>query len=261
MTEPTSEERWREALMGIPPEHLAYRKMFQHLPSSPRCKNCAAPFAGAGASIARALGFTPWKRNPTFCGRCLGAIAGRGLGGAEVELSLLFADIRGSTTIAEGMSASTFAALLERFYRSASDALVRHDAMIDKFVGDEVVALFIPAFAGATHAEQAVAGARDLLASTGHGSADGPWVPLGVGVHTGTAYVGAVGAAGNVVDITALGDTVNTTARLASAAGTGEIIVSDAAAAAAGVADDDLERRSLELKGKAEPVEVVVLRV
>jgi adenylate cyclase len=261
MTEPTSEERWREALMGIPPENLAYRKLFQHLPSSPRCKNCAAPFAGSGARVARALGFTRWDRNPTFCGRCLGAIAERGLGGAEVELSLLFADIRGSTALAEGMSASAYAALLERFYRSATDALVRHDAMVDKFVGDEVVALFIPAFAGATHAEQSVAAARDLLASTGHGSADGPWVPLGVGVHTGTAYVGAVGAAGNVVDITALGDAVNTAARLASAAAAGEIIVSDATATAAGMADAGLERRSLELKGKSEPVPVVVLRV
>ena len=259
MTGPTSEERWREALMGIPQEHLAYRKMFQRLPSSPRCKNCAAPFAGPGAPIARALGFTRWRKNPTFCGRCLGNIAARGLGGAEVELSLLFADIRGSTTLAEGMSASAFAALLDRFYRSASDALVRHDAMIDKFVGDEVMALFIPAFAGATHAEQAVAGARDLLVSTGHASPPGPWVPLGVGVHTGTAYVGAVGAEGNVVDITALGDAVNTAARLAAAAGTGEIVVSDATAAAAGLADVGLEHRRLELKGKSEPVGVVVL--
>jgi adenylate cyclase len=260
MAERTADERWREALMGIPPEHLAYRRMFQRLPSSPRCKNCAAPFAGAGAAIARALGFEPWTHNPTFCGRCLGSIAERGLGGAEVELSLLFADIRGSTTIAEGMSASAFAALLERFYRAATDALVRHDAMIDKFVGDEVVALFIPAFAGAIHARQAIAGARDLLASTGHGSPEGPWVPLGVGVHTGTAYVGAVGAAGNVVDITALGDAVNTAARLASAAATGEIIVSEESAGAADVAVDLLEHRSLDLKGKSGPVPVMVLK-
>jgi adenylate cyclase len=85
-------------------------------------------------------------------------------------------------------------------------------------------------------------------------------VPLGVGVHTGTAYVGAVGAAGNVVDITALGDAVNTAARLASAAATGEIIVSEESAGAADVAVDLLEHRSLDLKGKSGPVPVVVLK-
>jgi adenylate cyclase len=255
MAEPTIDELWRAALMGpIPPVHLATRRLFSHLPGSPRCKNCAAPFSGPGSIVARAMGFRRWGRNPTFCGRCLGSVADRGIGGAEVEISMLFADIRGSTSLAESMSASSFAELLDRFYVSATDVLVREDAMVDKFVGDEVVALFLPAFAGSGHAEHAIRAAADLLAATGHDSRKGPWAPVGAGVHTGTAYVGAVGSLGKVTDVTALGDAVNTTARLASAAEAGEILVTEAAATAAGLNTDGLELRIPKLKGKAEEV-------
>lgn len=255
MAEPTIEELWRAALMGpIPPVHLATRRLFSHLPGSPRCKNCTAPFSGPGSIVARAMGFRRWSRNPTFCGRCLGAVADRGIGGAEVEISMLFADIRGSTSLAETMSASSFATLLDRFYVSATDVLIREDAMVDKFVGDEVVALFLPAFAGSRHAAHAIRAAADLLSATGHDRKEGPWAPVGTGVHTGTAYVGAVGSEGLVTDVTALGDAVNTTARLASAAGAGEILVTEAAATAAGLRVDGLELKNLELKGKSEAV-------
>jgi adenylate cyclase len=188
-------------------------------------------------------------------------VSDRGIGGAEVEISMLFADIRGSTALAETMSASKFAALLNRFYVVATDALVLHDAMVDKFVGDEVVALFIPAFAGAQHAKHAVDAAEALLQATGHGMSSGPWLPVGAGVHTATAWVGAVGSHGQVEDVTALGDPVNTTARLASAAAAGEILVTREAARASGLAVDGLERRELDLKGKAAAVSVFVVRV
>ena len=80
---------------------------------------------------------------------------------------------------------------------------------MDKFVGDEAVALFIPGFAGQDHAARAVATARDLL-ETGHGDGD-PWIPVGVGIHTGLSYVGYI-AEGDAVDFTAVGDSVNTAA-------------------------------------------------
>jgi adenylate cyclase len=79
-------------------------------------------------------------------------------------------------------------------------------------------------------------------------------------VHSGTAWVGAVGE-GVHTTMTALGDAVNTAARLASAAAGGEILVTSAAARAAGLGDENLERRTLELKGKQEVVEVVSLTV
>ena len=95
------------------------------------------------------------------------------------------------------------------------------------------------------------------LRATGHADPGGPWAPVGAGVHTGRMWFGAVGE-GSHVEITVVGDAVNTTARLASEAGAGEILVSTDAAAAAGL-DPTLARRSLALKGKEGSTEVVSL--
>ena len=182
-------------------------------------------------------------------------------GGTEVELSMLFVDARGSTSMAERMRAADFSRLMDRFYKAATDALIRTDAFIDKLVGDEVIGLYFPLFTGQNHAGAAVRAAQTLLRVTGHGDNAGPWLPIGVGVHTGIAFVGTVsGAEGTVTDITALGDNVNITARLASKAGPGEALISDVTYAAAGL-NLDLEHRQLELKGKSELVGVRVFRL
>jgi adenylate cyclase len=98
------------------------------------------------------------------------------------------------------------------------------------------------------------------MKATGHEKSEGPWVPVGVGIHTGMAFVGSVGSAG-VSDITALGDDVNLTARLASLASAGEIFITEAARAASGLATEGLEPRRLELKGRSAPVDVWIMRV
>ncbi len=95
---------------------------------------------------------------------------------------------------------------------------------------------------------------------TGYAVKDNPWLPVGVGICTGVAYVGVVGSSGGVTDITALGDAVNTTARLASSAAAGEILVSEAVCDAAGLGSAQFEERTLTLKGKQEPFRVRVLR-
>jgi adenylate cyclase len=202
------------------------------------------------------LGHARWAKNPKYCAGCFRMLR-QNHGGAEVECSLLFADVRGSTRLAEQMSPREFTHLMGRFYDTASAVLVDHDAFVDKFVGDEIIGIFVPAMATEQHAERAVDAARSLLKETGHGDADGPWVPIGVGVNTGTAYVGSIGQ-GPDTELTAMGDLVNTTARLSSAAAAGEILVTVAAATAAHLTDG-LERRSLTLKGKSEPTDVVVL--
>ena len=173
-------------------------------------------------------------------------------GGAEVELSLLFADVRGSTALAEHAPAQEFSRLMARFYGTAATVVDRWDGIVDKFVGDQVVALFIPGIAGHDHAARAIGAARELLHETGNGG-DDPWIRLGAGVHTGIAYVGSVGE-GDALDFTALGDTPNTAARLASSAGPGEILVSAAAATAAEPDTSGLESRTLALPGRAETV-------
>ena len=176
-------------------------------------------------------------------------------------MSVLFIDVRGSTPLAEQLSTSEYSSLMNRFYRAASDVLIRTDGYLDKFVGDEVMAVYMPVFAGADSARQAVVAASELLTAMGYGSADGPWLPVGVGVHTGPAFFGTVsGSEGTFSDFTALGDTVNVAARLVSAAGSGEAVISEATLAAAGIASDQYESRSLDAKGKTEPIPVRVLR-
>jgi adenylate cyclase len=233
------------------------RRFFSRLPTSPRCQLCAAPFHGAGGRVMRIVGKTQSLNNPAICNSCEKVLL-KHHGGAEVEASTLFADIRGSTTMGEATTPTEFRALLDRFYTVASDTVFAHGGIVDKFVGDELVAAF-PPFFGQRHAERAIEAARGLLKATGHEDPNGPWAPLGAGVHTGLLWFGAIGE-GSHVEITVVGDVVNTTARLAAAATTGEIIVSTAAAEAADL-DSTLERRSLDLKGKQHATEVVSLRI
>jgi len=251
------EHYWQIVLLGQHPGLRRGRHLFGLFPGSPRCKLCNAPFSGPFVPLMRLLGKARSSKNPLFCGDCL---AKTPLGGAEIEVSLLFADVRGSTGIAERLSAADFGKLLNRFYKAATAVLVETDALVDKFVGDEVIGLYLPGFAGPAHARAAVRAARELLSATGHDKRDGPWLPIGIGVHTGVAFVGAVGSEGVVTDVTALGDAVNTAARLASMAGPGEILASEATCQAAELALNESEQRQLQLKGRSEPVTVRVLR-
>ncbi len=255
---PENEEFWRSFLTRGDPMERKVRRVFKLLPHGPRCQLCAAPFEGAAAPVMRMIGKRPSEKNPKVCSSCFTFMTAHH-GGAEIEVSLLFADIRGSTTIAEGMSSSEFHGLLDRFYATAAEVVIDHDGGVDKFVGDEVVAMFFPLMTGERHAAQAVDAALDLLRATGHEDPDGPWAPVGAGVHTGMAWVGAIGE-GSSTELTAIGDNVNIAARLASTARRGEVLVSVASASAAGL-DAALPRRSLELKGKQLVTEVVSLTV
>jgi adenylate cyclase len=256
---PTHEEKWRRVLMGEARGHICWtpwmRRINRAIPSDPRCKLCDNAFGPPG-NLMRFVGFGPSRLNRRICRGCIHALEKRP-GGAEVELSLMFADVRGSTALAERTGAEEFSQLMARFYGTAAIAVDQRNGIVDKFVGDQVVALFIPGFAGADHAEDAIATAGELLMKTGHGDGE-PWIPVGAAVHTGVAYVGRVGE-GDAFDFTALGDSVNTAARLASSAGPGEILVSDAAAAASQLDTAGLEARTLNLRGRAQSVEAWVL--
>jgi adenylate cyclase len=128
-------------------------------------------------------------------------------------------------------------------------------------IGDEVFGIYIPGFAGPDHARLGVQAAQDILRVTGHDNPEGPWIPVGAGVHTGVAYVGTVGSSEAVTDFTALGDAVNTAARLASQAKLGEVIISTAASEAAGLDSTTFERRTLELKGRGEPISAQIIHI
>jgi adenylate cyclase len=255
---PQNEEFWRDFLTNGDSRDRKLRGIYRRIPSEPRCQLCAAPFSGVGAPLMRLIGKRPSRQTPKMCRSCFDFMAEHH-GGAEIEVSLLFADVRGSTAIAEGMASAQFRDLMNRFYSTASKVVFDHDGSVDKFVGDELVAMFFPLLTGERHTARAVEAATALLRETGHGEAAGPWIPVGAGVHTGPAWVGSVGE-GQRTEMTVLGDTVNVAARLASAAQGGEVLVTGAAAAAAGL-DATLERRELELRGREERTEVVSLRI
>ncbi|HZD79437.1 MAG TPA: adenylate/guanylate cyclase domain-containing protein [Actinomycetota bacterium] len=264
----TPEQEWQAYLGGTHP-HLQHRSPLRLVPSGPRCKLCGAPFGAPGRLVLGRYGFAPWEKNPKICKRCFhglrgaaracpaaGGKADQEVRGGEVEISMLFADVRGSSKLARSMSTMDFTKLMNRFYRVSTDILIDRDAIIEKFVGDEVVGLFVPFLAGPRHAELALDAARALLEATGHGSEDGPWLPLGAGVHTGSAFVGIVGSEGSN-DFTALGDPVNLAAHLASQAAVGEVLITDATATGAELSPDGLERRHVSLKGY--PLDVLVV--
>jgi adenylate cyclase len=248
-----NEQFWREIVAGDAGVMQRERRRHRRIPGTPRCKTCLVPLGGVGAPMVRlVLKRRRSTKNPNYCDVCETFVRTHP-GGAEVEISMLFADVRGSTTLAEKMGPTEFSRLMNRFFDCANRVVIDSDGIVDKLVGDEVVALYVPA-TGPDHARKAVGAAGDLLRATAS------LVPVGAGVHTGVAYVGAVGSDTTVVDFTALGDAVNVTARLASVAGAGEALISEAAHAASGSDLGDLEQRELSLKGRDAPLAVRVIR-
>jgi adenylate cyclase len=251
----TPEEFWRKQLTKHQPAVSFGRWFLELLPSHPRCKLCNAPFGAPGGTVMRLIGRSRSRGNPTICDTCQIRMK-ENLGGVEIEISMLFSDVRGSTALAERISASEFSAMLTRFYAVASDVLIHTGAMLNYPAGDQVSGFFFPAFAGENHASAAIDAGLDLLQRLEHEAESGREIPVGTGVHTGVAYCGAVETAPDVFDHVVLGDAVNTVARLSSEAAAGELLISEASATAAGYDTTGLEQRELQLKGRSEPVRV-----
>jgi len=256
------ENTWHNLLtQGEADQERRLRKIFRMFPAKTKCKWCDLPFDHPASSLIQfVFRKKPSAFNPRFCNVC-DDFAVKFQGGAEVELSMVFADIRGSTTLAERMKTSEFKKLIDRYYQVSTKIFIQSDAMIDKLIGDEVAAFYLPGLAGKNYAFRAVEASKELLRKTGHEDLNGPWAPIGIGIHTGIAFVGAVGTSDGVVDITALGDAVNIAARLASQAKTGEILLSEQTLNAAKIDSTILEERSLNLKGKSAPFNVRVMQV
>jgi adenylate cyclase len=231
------------------------RRIFRLLPRDPRCKFCFAPFEGPGARLVRMLfGKQRSLLNPRFCNMC--EEASRTLpGGAEVNMAMLFADVRGSTALSEGMSPTEFSRVINRFYTEATRVITNEDGLVEKLAGDAVAAFWGLGFAGPHYVHRALKAAQDLAQVMARQS-----IPVGVAVHSGVAYFGAMGAADGLTEISAIGDEVNTAARLAAQAAAGEIIISEQALAATGESGSQWEARSLVLKGISQPVRVRVIR-
>ena len=250
------EAKWRRLLLEGHQKNHRIHAFFRRLPSEPRCKLCYSPFGGPGGKLVGLIGFKPSPKNPNICSNCCDGLPG----GTEIAIAVLFVDIRDSTQMAERISSTAYADLLNRYYLTASRVLLRHDAIIDKFIGDEVMALFIPGIAGPQYRARSAQAAIELLEAVGYGSTSGPWIDVGVGVQAGIAYVGNVGAEG-MTDFTALGDTVNTAARLQGMALGGEAVLGEPVCANIRLRHPDSPLQEVTVKGRTEPVSIRTVRV
>jgi adenylate cyclase len=252
---------WHALLTGRLPELRKGRRFFKLISpySADRCRLCYAPFTGISAPIARGLGRGPWSRNPHYCDLCERFFRNH-RGGTEMDIAVVYADVRGSTSLAAGMSPADFGTLMQRFYLTATEVLVAHDAAIDKMMGDGVIGICFPELGDTDYRRRAALSGMALLRATGHGSRKGPWLSIGVGVHAGKAFVGSLGVEGRGYEFAALGETMNIGARLVSAAGAGELVLSDAVWDH--VSDKmEAESRALTLKGVDRPVAAHVARL
>jgi adenylate cyclase len=230
-----------------------YRAAARAIPYGPRCKLCLRPFAGLGR-VLPGPGFSPSRKNPNLCKSCFEQAP---IGCREMEIGVLFADVRDYTALSESRPTAEVTELMNRFYELATNVLLRHDAVIDKLMGDEVMALFIPGWFP-TPTDNMVRAAEDLLQGVGAGHEEEPWLALGIGLDYGIASVGNVGT-GEVKDFTAIGDVVNTAARLQQCAKAGQLVMSERVRAR--VKEPRLEGAvvELQLKRKEEPVRAWVV--
>lgn len=181
------------------------------------------------------------------------------LGGEVREVTVLFADIRGFTTLSGGMDPAVLVALLNDRFRVIVECVLAHGGIVNKFVGDAVMAFWNAPAAQADHAWHACAAALEALDRLDRMPALEPPIRFGFGVNTGMALAGNVGSSGRF-EYTMMGEDVNTASRLSGAAGGGEVWIGEGTLLRLG---GQVEAESLppqQLKGMAAPIAVYRLR-
>jgi len=252
-------ELWHTIFAVGHPALTKYRETLQRIPSAPRCKLCFAPFGLPGSIAMKFAHREPSSRNPHYCNACDRFIHAHP-GGAEVELSIAFVDVRHSTELAEHVGALAFGTAMKAFYKTASHVFHESDGFVVSLIGDAVMALFPPGFCGPDHARKAVESAENLIRAKQFTMPDGSSIQVGVGVSTGEAFVGTMAEGPTGVDeVSALGEPVNLAARLSHFAKAGEALIADGACAAASISRDGLERRHVTIAPTLSPIEVSVL--
>jgi adenylate cyclase len=256
------EEFWRQwAMDGVPPSKQRLQLFYKFLPAEARCKLCYAPFDKTGGALVKTfLHVFPSRFNPNYCNVC-DDFAIKHQGGAKVPVTMLFVDVRGSTALAEKMGEKEFSHLINHFYVESTNTLCHADAIIEKLVGDEVTAIFTRGLAGEDYPHKAIEAAKKILKVTGHGEENEPWIPVGIGIHSGETFVGSVGKPNGIMEVAALGDVPNTAARLTSLAAPGEILVSEDTMLAARLDTQGVEKRHLELRGRSKMIDAYVLHL
>lgn len=186
------------------------------------------------------------------------------LGGVNQTITVLFADIRGFTSISENEKPEKVVGLLNRYFSVMSEIIFSHGGTLDKYIGDGLMAIFGAPTVGEEDALNAVKAAvtmqkrltklNDELRAEGYGQ-----ISIGIGLHTGEATIGYIGS-DKRSEYTAIGDTVNLASRLESNATGGQILMSEATAAASGNLIPVNQREPLTVKNRVQPVSVLEVR-
>jgi adenylate cyclase len=191
-----NEEFWHEMLSEGNAVFDKVRAALSLIPSDSRCMFCHGPFDDLGGRVMSIMGKGQAREDPRVCNSCVKQ-GQKHPGGAHVDVATVFADMRGSTPTAERIGDRAFSELIDRFSKASGKVLIDAGAIVGRLAGDQAIGYFVPGFAGRNYAQAALDAAIELLRVTGHTDEEGPWIPLGVGVHAGNAYVGVVGSAGS----------------------------------------------------------------
>ncbi|QRM55251.1 adenylate/guanylate cyclase domain-containing protein [Sinorhizobium sp. BG8] len=237
------------------------------------CRGCwdqmrvPIPIRGALALPFRAFGITRSKMNPNICTICERSFRYvKKQRHITARATILFADMRGFTVLSERIEAVRLSEIVSLFQDRCAQAIWAHDGIVNKQMGDGLMAIFNFPIAIKDHATAAILAAIDIqrncsaaldALNASLGGLPGQVPGVGIGIHTGDVEIGEFSSFRS--DFTAIGGAVNLAARLESQAGAGEILVSAASAAEAPGLVADTEARLLSLKGIEQPVEARVL--
>jgi len=250
-------ELWYQIFADGHPDLKKQHTFHSKLPQDPRCRLCLVPFRGIGGWYMRLRGKKPSSRNPHYCNACDGFLDAFP-GGAEVNMSVLYVDIRNSVPTAEALPPVDVSRRINAFLDRTTRVITDNDGFIMAFYGDCVVAVWPPGFVGSGHAAKALATAKQVVARGALRDHLGQEIPVGAAVHSGPVQISTVTAGkGQFRDVSIFGHNVNVTARLAGAAGAGEALASIDTVTAAGETTGN--RRKYDLKGVTETIEAVAL--
>lgn len=178
-------------------------------------------------------------------------------GGESQHITVLFADVRGFTTMAEKMTPREAVEVLNDFFTRMTDIIFEHEGTLDKYLGDGIMALFGAPLALQNDAEAAVRAAAGMQRSLEELNANSnrPPLQIGIGIHTGEAIVGYLGTE-RCMGYTAIGDTVNVASRLTSQAGPGQVVISTATRMRLGRDLECCPLAPMKLKGRSGQIDV-----
>jgi adenylate cyclase len=230
------------------------------------CKGCwqnlklPIPLRGVASMPFRAIGIRPSRMNPHTCTICE-TMFERVMKARQIEIdaTILFADLRGYTSLSQSQPSGAIATLLDAFYDACGEAIWEHDGIINKTMGDAVLAVFNFPMRREDHAAEAVAAARkiqELWSARREGlshvfGVEAATIGVGIGLDTGKVNFGEFGHTHQ--DLTAIGTVVNVASRAQGAAAPDQILMTAAVREKAAAALPESAAREYQLKGIERP--------